>query len=73
MKIIVVKNASELGKQAFERGLGQRNAPWGKQSLMIGETQVWVLPNPSGLNAHETVASLAAAYAVPARAAGIIS
>ena len=39
-----------LGKQAFERGLGQRNAPWGKQSLMIGETQVWVLPNPSGLS-----------------------
>lgn len=33
---------------------------------------VWVVPNPSGLNAHETVASLAAAYAAPAREAGVI-
>jgi TDG/mug DNA glycosylase family protein len=32
----------------------------------------WVVPNPSGLNAHETVESLAAAYAEPARAAGVI-
>jgi TDG/mug DNA glycosylase family protein len=31
-----------------------------------------VVPNPSGLNAHETVATLAAAYAEPARAAGVI-
>jgi len=31
----------------------------------------WVLPNPSGLNAHDTVDSLARAYAEPARAAGI--
>jgi double-stranded uracil-DNA glycosylase len=30
------------------------------------------VPNPSGLNAHETIASLAAAYAEPARAAGIL-
>ena len=33
---------------------------------------LWVVPNPSGLNAHETVASLAVAYAAPARAAGVI-
>jgi TDG/mug DNA glycosylase family protein len=31
-----------------------------------------VVPNPSGLNAHDTVASLAAAYAEPARAAVVI-
>jgi TDG/mug DNA glycosylase family protein len=31
-----------------------------------------VVPNPSGLNAHETVASLAAAYAEAARAAGVL-
>ena len=30
-------------------------------------------PNPSGLNAHETVHSLAMAYAEAARAAGVIS
>jgi TDG/mug DNA glycosylase family protein len=33
---------------------------------------LWVVPNPSGLNAHETAASLAVAYAEPARAAGVI-
>jgi TDG/mug DNA glycosylase family protein len=31
-----------------------------------------VVPNPSGLNAHETVSSLAAAYAEAARAAGVL-
>jgi len=30
-----------------------------------------VVPNPSGLNAHESVTSLAASYAEPARAAGL--
>ncbi|MEI2820268.1 MAG: hypothetical protein V9E81_08650 [Marmoricola sp.] len=35
------------------------------------QVQLWVVPNPSGLNAHESVASLAAAYAEVARAAGI--
>jgi TDG/mug DNA glycosylase family protein len=30
-----------------------------------------VVPNPSGLNAHATIASLGAADAEPARAAGI--
>jgi TDG/mug DNA glycosylase family protein len=32
---------------------------------------LWVVPNPSGLNAHETVATLAAAYAAPAIEAGV--
>ncbi len=35
--------------------------------------ELWVLPNPSGLNAHETIASLAVAYAEPARAAGVLA
>ena len=34
--------------------------------------RLWVVPNPSGLNAHDTIASLAAAYAEPARAAGVL-
>ncbi|MGZ6733290.1 MAG: mismatch-specific DNA-glycosylase [Nocardioides sp.] len=37
-----------------------------------GDAQIWVVPNPSGLNAHETVASLAEAYGAAARAAGVI-
>ncbi|MBB1202663.1 G/U mismatch-specific DNA glycosylase [Enterobacteriaceae bacterium 89] len=39
-----------LGKQAFELGFGQRKSSWGKQKLMVGDTQIWVLPNPSGLS-----------------------
>jgi double-stranded uracil-DNA glycosylase len=35
----------------------------GKQDRMIGDTRVWVLPNPSGLNAHYTLPKLAAAFA----------
>jgi double-stranded uracil-DNA glycosylase len=33
---------------------------------------LWTVPNPSGLNAHETVATLAAAYAAAATEAGVI-
>jgi len=39
-----------LGKKAFEQAFSQRGVKWGKQSITIGETEVWVLPNPSGLN-----------------------
>ena len=34
--------------------------------------ELWIVPNPSGLNAHETIASLAAAYRAPAVAAGVV-
>jgi TDG/mug DNA glycosylase family protein len=34
---------------------------WGRQALKIGETQVWVLPNPSGLN-RATLEELVASY-----------
>ena len=37
-----------------------------------GASRVFVVPNPSGLNAHETVATLARAYADAARAAGVL-
>ena len=38
----------------------------------LAGAELWVVPNPSGLNAHATVATLAEAYAEPARAAGIL-
>ena len=34
----------------------------GKQEKAIGGAETWVVPNPSGLNAHETVESRARAY-----------
>ena len=39
----------------------------------FGDAELWVVPNPSGLNAHETIDTLAAAYRAPAVAAGILA
>ncbi|CBG90330.1 G/U mismatch-specific DNA glycosylase [Citrobacter rodentium] len=50
-----------LGKQAFEQGFSQRGAQWGKQSITIGATEVWVLPNTSGLS-RITLDKLVEAY-----------
>ena len=44
----------------------------GRQPGVFAGATLWVVPNPSGLNAHETAASLALAYAEPAREAGIV-
>jgi TDG/mug DNA glycosylase family protein len=50
-----------LGKQAFSSAFGVKNAPWGRQEMMLGKTEVWVLPNPSGLN-RATLEQLTASY-----------
>jgi len=59
------------GITAYRTAFGRPRARLGEQPERIGEARLWVVPNPSGLNAHETIASLAAAYAEPARAAGL--
>jgi len=64
------------GITAYRTAFGLPKAVAGPQPPDLtgewGDAEVWVVPNPSGLNAHETVASLAKAYAEPARAAGIL-
>ena len=60
------------GVTAYRQAFGQRHATTGRQEELFEHAELWVVPNPSGLNAHETTASLAAAYAAPARAAGVI-
>jgi len=40
-----------LGIGAYRTAFGQRRAAIGRQPDVLGETRVWVLPNPSGLNA----------------------
>ncbi|MCX6400823.1 MAG: mismatch-specific DNA-glycosylase [Propionibacteriales bacterium] len=45
----------------------------GRQPEDLAGAELWVVPNPSGLNAHETVATLADAYRKVAEAAGIVS
>jgi len=60
-----------LGVTAYRTAFARPRAVPGRQPEPIGSAELWVVPNPSGLNAHESVASLAAAYAEPAREAGI--
>jgi TDG/mug DNA glycosylase family protein len=60
-----------LGITAYRMAFARPRAIPGRQPEGIGEAELWVVPNPSGLNAHESVASLAEAYAAPARAAGV--
>ncbi len=41
-----------LGVGAYRTAFGRPKAALGLQPETIGKTSVWVLPNPSGLNAH---------------------
>lgn len=50
-----------LGKQAYTQAFGIRKVEWGHQEKTIGKTQIWVLPNPSGLS-RITVDELVASY-----------
>jgi len=66
------------GVTAYREAFGERGAALGRQPDTLDNANrwsgaaLWVVPNPSGLNAHETVATLAAAYAAPAVEAGAI-
>jgi TDG/mug DNA glycosylase family protein len=60
------------GITAYRTAFGLPRATAGRQPRDLAGAELWVVPNPSGLNAHETVATLAEAYAGPARAAGIL-
>jgi double-stranded uracil-DNA glycosylase len=48
-----------LGVGAYRTAFACPNAVVGRQSGSWGETIVWVLPNPSGLNAHYQLGELA--------------
>jgi double-stranded uracil-DNA glycosylase len=41
-----------LGVQAYRTGFDKPKARVGEQPERIGQTRIWVLPNPSGLQAH---------------------
>jgi TDG/mug DNA glycosylase family protein len=47
-----------LGMGAFRSAFRQPKATLGPQGDKFGNTVVWVLPNPSGLNAHYQLADL---------------
>jgi double-stranded uracil-DNA glycosylase len=51
-----------LGVTAYRQAFAKPKAAQGRQDDRLGGAQLWVLPNPSGLNAHETIDSLARSY-----------
>lgn len=61
-----------VGVTAYRIGFGRRTAARGRQEERLEGAVVHVLGNPSGLNAHDTVATLAAAYREAARDAGVV-
>jgi TDG/mug DNA glycosylase family protein len=51
-----------LGVSTYRVAFDRPKAMVGRQEERIGDSEVWVLPNPSGLNAHYQLPQLAAAY-----------
>ena len=58
-----------LGIGAYRTAFGRPGARLGRQTETIGSTGLWVLPNPSGLNASHQLPDLARAFARLRRAA----
>lgn len=59
-----------LGLSAFRTAFGRPGSGTGPQEKAIGDTRVWLLPNPSGLNAHYQLPDLAKLFGDLRRAAG---
>jgi TDG/mug DNA glycosylase family protein len=52
-----------VGVTAYRVAFGRPRATVGPQEEAVGDTRLWVLPNPSGLNAHWSADTLAAEFA----------
>jgi len=52
-----------LGVTVYRTAFGHPGATVGPQAAALGPARVWVLPNPSGLNAHWTAPRLTEAFA----------
>lgn len=52
-----------VGVTAYRIGFGRPKATFGPLPEQLAGARLWVLPNPSGLNAHFTPVTLGAAFA----------
>ncbi|NUR06986.1 MAG: G/U mismatch-specific DNA glycosylase [Nocardioidaceae bacterium] len=52
-----------VGVTAYRTAFADPAARVGRQEVTVGDTRVWVLPNPSGLNAHYGAEALADEFA----------
>ena len=59
------------GITAYRAAFDEPKAAMGEQPEPFEGSRLFVVPNPSGLNAHETTSTLAAAYRQAASAAGV--
>ena len=50
------------GVTAYRDSFGQKGAQVGPQPEIIGRSGVWIVPNPSGLNAHWPLAAIIAEF-----------
>ncbi len=66
------KVVAVAGITAYRTAFQRPRALVGEQPEYLAGAELWVVPNPSGLNAHDTLATLAEAYAAPARSAGVL-
>jgi len=60
-----------LGVSAYRIAFGSPRATLGRQPGSLNGAELWVVPNPSGRNAHASAATLATAYREVALAAAI--
>lgn len=51
-----------VGFTAYRAAFERPHAEAGPQPESLGDSTVWLLPNPSGLNAHHSIADLASLY-----------
>lgn len=61
------------GVTAYRTAFDRPRAVLGRQEEPLAGAQLWLVPNPSGLNAHETVESLASRFREVAVAAGVVA
>lgn len=60
-----------LGVTSWRQAMGERRAVMGPADTPFEGARLWILPNPSGLNAHETVETLADRFRAVALDAGV--
>lgn len=65
-KVLALRPAwlAVVGVTAYRTAFAAPRARVGRQDERLGDTGLWVLPNPSGLNAHYTAQTLAEEFAL---------
>lgn len=75
VKMYAPRMVAFLGVTAYRAAFDRPKAQTGPQPELISSTRLWVLPNPSGLNAHYRLEDLAALFReiLPGQSSGAAS